>query len=75
MDSAGRGHPTRSEDYQEGETLAYLIDVLDDDGVTPVFRIYYQDAPTNDTIGQVPKALTDKKPIVLQSVVREDHAG
>jgi hypothetical protein len=57
--------PTRSEDYQEGETLAYLIDFLGDDGLTPVFRIYYQDAPTAATIGQVPPALTAEKPVDL----------
>ena len=57
--------PTRSEDYQEGETLAYLIDFLADDGKTPVFRIYYQDAPTNETIGEIPEELKEEKAVDL----------
>lgn len=57
--------PTRSEDYQEGETLAYLIDFLADDGRTPLFRIYYQDAPTNATIGEIPDELKEEKAVDL----------
>ena len=57
--------PDRSEDYQEGETIAYLIDFLADDGRTPVFRIYYQDAPTNETIGEVPEELKEEKAVDL----------
>ena len=57
--------PDRSEDYQEGETLAYLIDFLADDGKTPVFRIYYQDAPTNATIGEIPDELKEEKAVDL----------
>jgi hypothetical protein len=57
--------PERSQDYQEGETIAYLIDFLADDGKTPVFRIYYQDAPTNETIGEVPGELKKEKAVDL----------
>jgi len=57
--------PDRSEHYQEGETLAYLIDFLDEDGITPAFRVYYQDAPTNPTIGEVPEELDREKAVDL----------
>ena len=57
--------PDRSEDYQEGETLAYLIDFMDEDQTTPLFRIYYQDAPTGPTIGQIPDELRREKAVDL----------
>jgi L-ascorbate metabolism protein UlaG (beta-lactamase superfamily) len=57
--------PSSSEDYQEGETIAYLIDFLAEDGRTPVFRIYYQDAPTNPTIGEIPEDLRREKAVDL----------
>jgi hypothetical protein len=57
--------PSASEDYQEGETFAYLIDFLDDDLVTPLFRVYFQDAPTSPTIGEVPDELLREKAVDL----------
>jgi hypothetical protein len=59
--------PTRAGDWVGGTTLAYLIDLLNDDG-DPVFRIYYQDSPTRKRIGYPPKCLLDKKTIDLALV-------
>jgi L-ascorbate metabolism protein UlaG (beta-lactamase superfamily) len=55
--------PQKADDYQEGETLAFLIDFLDEAGTKPVFRIYYQDAPTPPTIGEVAPDLLAEKPV------------
>ncbi len=55
--------PRSAEDYQEGETLAYLIDFMDETETKPLFRVYYQDAPTNPTLGEVPSELIAKKSI------------
>jgi hypothetical protein len=49
--------PLRANDYQEGPVLAYLIDFLDRPGGSVVFRVYYQDAPSDGPIGQVPAEL------------------
>ncbi|MGH9463827.1 MAG: MBL fold metallo-hydrolase [Vicinamibacteria bacterium] len=57
--------PDRSQDYQEGQTLAYLIDFMDDNQATPLFRIYYQDAPTRPTIGEIPEELLSEKAVDL----------
>ena len=57
--------PEKAGEYQEGETLAYLIDFMDADNQTPIYRIYYQDAATNPTIGQVPPQLLAEKAVDL----------
>lgn len=57
--------PSQSRDYQEGETLAYLIDFLSEDGTQPVFRVYYQDAPTAPRIGEVSPELLQEKAVDL----------
>lgn len=49
--------PRRAEDWKLGEPYAYLIDVLGQDGTTPIFRIYYQDAPNTAPLGFPPRAL------------------
>ncbi len=36
--------PTRANSWREGQTFAYLIDFMSDDGSTVKFRIHYQDA-------------------------------
>jgi hypothetical protein len=54
--------PSAGDDWKEGQTLSYLIDFLDTDGITPAYRIYYQDAPTNAPVGQPPAdVLMDKR--------------
>ncbi len=45
--------PPPAASWLEGQTLAYLIDFLDDDGKV-AFRVFYQDAPTNAPSGFVP---------------------
>lgn len=42
--------------WKEGRTLAFLIDFLGEDGVTPEFRIHYQDAASNPPLGLPPQA-------------------
>jgi L-ascorbate metabolism protein UlaG (beta-lactamase superfamily) len=54
--------PPKASDWLEGQTLAYLIDFLDDSGA-PRYRLYYQDAPTNAPLGHVPAAVLAEKPV------------
>ena len=54
--------PAAAAGWLEGQTLAYLIDFLDDAG-QPVLRIYYQDAPTNAPLGFAPPALLADHPV------------
>ena len=42
--------PSLAQDWLEGTTLAWLVDFLDTAG-NPVFRVYYQDAPTDPPVG------------------------
>jgi hypothetical protein len=56
--------PRAAAGWLEGQTLAFVIDFLDDDG-TPAFRVFYQDAPTNPPIGNVPPALLGDKRVDL----------
>jgi len=56
--------PKPASGWLEGQTLAYLIDFLDDHG-SPVFRVYYQDAPTNAPLGHVPETFLNDKPVDL----------
>jgi L-ascorbate metabolism protein UlaG (beta-lactamase superfamily) len=42
--------PPIADDWREGQTLAFLVDFLDDAG-DPAFRLYYQDAPTDLPFG------------------------
>jgi L-ascorbate metabolism protein UlaG (beta-lactamase superfamily) len=42
--------PARAPDWREGETLAFLIDFLDEDGA-PIHRVYFQDAPAEVPVG------------------------
>lgn len=48
-----RYHPWWAFSYPEGHTLAYLIDVTDDDGRV-LFRIHYQDAASTPPVGFPP---------------------
>ena len=57
--------PDMAVNYQEGETHAYLIDFMNEEGTASVFRIYYQDAPTSAPVGQVHPSLTDEKRVDL----------
>ncbi len=52
--------PAAASGWLEGQTLAFLVDFLDDQGA-PAYRVYYQDAPTNAPSGHIPApALAEK---------------
>jgi hypothetical protein len=59
-DPRDKAKPEDAYDWREGQTLAFLVDVLSDDG-QPVLRLYYQDAATNAPIGSIPKALLEER--------------
>jgi len=46
--------PTRAYGWKEGQTFAYLIDFLADDGKTVMFRIHFQDSASNPEFGFPP---------------------
>ncbi len=56
--------PAAASGWLEGLTLAFLIDFLDADG-KPVHRVFYQDAPTDAPIGQVPAAILAERTVDL----------
>jgi hypothetical protein len=45
--------PERPWEWQEGQTLAFLVDFLDDDGRV-LFRLHYQDSASNPPLGFIP---------------------
>lgn len=49
--------PRRAEDWKLGEPFSYLIDVLSPGDTTPVYRIYFQDAPNTAPLGFPPRGL------------------
>jgi len=53
--------PDRMDDWKEGLTLAFLVDFLDPTTKQPVFRFFYQDAPSNGAIGHVPASFLAAK--------------
>jgi L-ascorbate metabolism protein UlaG (beta-lactamase superfamily) len=66
--------PTRADAWKEGPTLAFLVDFLDAAGA-PLYRIYYQDAPSHTPVGHVPAPVLAGKPIdlALLCVGSSDH--
>jgi len=56
--------PEAASGWLEGKTLAFLVDFLDAAG-EPAFRVFYQDAPTDAPLGQVPAALIAAHPVDL----------
>jgi L-ascorbate metabolism protein UlaG (beta-lactamase superfamily) len=53
---------TNMNEWKEGETVALLIDFLDPKTDQPLYRVFYEDAPTNTPIGHVPtKFLAEKR--------------
>jgi hypothetical protein len=54
--------PRAASGWLEGETLALLIDFVDA-ADKPLFRVYYQDAPTNAPIGHIPATLLGDKQV------------
>lgn len=54
--------PQAMPEWKEGLTIAFLIDFLDPTTNAPVFRAYYQDAPSNAPLGHIPAAfLADRE--------------
>ena len=51
--------PRRAVDWRIGEQLSYVIDALMPHDTTPVFRIYYEDAPNRPPMGRPPRTLVD----------------
>jgi hypothetical protein len=51
--------------WKEGQTYAFLIDVLADDGETPLLRIHYQDAASNPELGWPPRELLAERRVDL----------
>lgn len=46
--------PTYVRNWKEGTTLAFLVDLLDDDLKTPIYRLHYQDSASNPPYGFPP---------------------
>jgi hypothetical protein len=55
--------PARAAEWLEGTTLAFLVDFVDPATGAPVYRVYFQDAPTSAPVGLVPEALLREKRI------------
>jgi hypothetical protein len=59
------GAPYNAYDWKEGQTWGYLIDVLADDGETPLLRIHYQDSASNPELGWPPRDLLAERRVDL----------
>jgi L-ascorbate metabolism protein UlaG (beta-lactamase superfamily) len=57
--------PSNMTTWKEGLPLAYLVDFLDPETDAPIFRVYYQDSPTNAPIGHAPAPLLADKRVDL----------
>jgi len=57
--------PHTAAEWKLGEPYAYMIDVLSDDRKQTVFRIYFQDAPSEPPLGFPPAALLAERPVDL----------
>jgi len=55
--------PTRSDDYQEGITIAYLVDFLDPQTGDIQARVYIQTSSTGFPTGSFPKDILDEHPV------------
>jgi len=64
IDQDGCDLPSAASGWLEGQTLALVIDFLDAER-KPVFRVFYQDAPTSSPIGHVPSAVLGEKQVDL----------
>lgn len=57
--------PRNMNEWKEGRTVAYLIDFLDPKTDAPLYRVFYQDAPTETPVGHVPAAFLAGKKVDL----------
>jgi L-ascorbate metabolism protein UlaG (beta-lactamase superfamily) len=55
------GLPRRAGDWKLGEPYSYLVDFLAPGGRAPLFRVYFQDAPSTPPLGFPPRALLAEK--------------
>lgn len=72
--------PTRMDSWREGKPLAYLVDFLDPRTAAPIYRVFYQDAPTNAPVGHVPPPFLAGKRVDIALMCvgtydRVDHAS
>jgi hypothetical protein len=69
--------PRAAADWREGQTLAFVIDFLDWQTNAPLYRVYYQDAPTNAPNGHLPPALLSEKrvDVALMCVGAYEHVA
>ncbi|MFL5481979.1 MAG: MBL fold metallo-hydrolase [Gemmatimonadaceae bacterium] len=65
VDSDRDSLPHTAAEWKLGEPYSYLIDVLDDQTRLPVFRIYFQDAPSEPPLGFPPAEVLAERPIDL----------
>ena len=68
LDTAPNVPPPAAAEWKEGSTIAYLVDFLDPDDGTVVFRVYYQDAPTEAPVGHPDASLLSEKRVDLAVV-------
>jgi hypothetical protein len=63
--------PATASEWPEGEVYAYVLDFMDVTGTTVEFRLYYQDAPTDEPVGYPfgNNAPTDDRPIDVALIV------
>jgi len=54
--------PCGASDWKEGQTLAWLIDVLAEDGETVLLRLHYRDSASTPPLGQPPPQLLAERP-------------
>jgi hypothetical protein len=57
--------PRTAAEWKLGEPYSYIIDVLDDRTREPVFRIYFQDAPSEPPLGFPPIEVLAERPVDL----------
>jgi hypothetical protein len=57
--------PQRMDAWKEGNTLSYLVDFLDPTSNVPLYRVYYQDAPTDLPTGLPPDLVLAGKRVDL----------
>jgi hypothetical protein len=60
--------PRNAAEWLDGETVAFLVDFLDDEGAV-AFRVYYQDAVVAAPYGQAPDALIAERPVDVAILV------
>ena len=53
--------PANMNEWREGRTAAYVVDFLDPKTDVPLYRVFYQDAPSGSPVGHVPAALLADK--------------